>query len=38
MMHYHLYLIFQLPINLNWRWLLYQPIIYNVPKEADVEK
>ena len=35
--HYSLYLILLLPIDLNWRWLLPQPIIVKIPKKADIE-
>ena len=37
MTHYSLYLKLVKAINLNWRWLLPQPIVLKVPKEADVE-
>ena len=35
--HCSLYLIFFLSIDLNWRCLLCQPIILEIPKKADME-
>ena len=37
MTHYSLYLVLLLSINLNWRWLLSQPIILKIPEKADVK-
>ena len=37
MAHYSLYLILLLSINLNWRWLLSQPIILKIHEKTDIE-
>ena len=37
MAHYNLYLILLLSFNLNWRWLLSQPIFLKIPRKADME-
>ena len=37
MTHNSLYLVLILSLDLNWRWLLFQPIILKIPEKADVE-
>ena len=37
MTHDSFYFILLLPINLDWRWLLLQPLVLKVPKQADME-
>ena len=37
MTHNSLYLVLILSLDLNWRWLLFQPIILKIPEKADME-
>ena len=37
MTHNSLYLVLILSLDLNWRWLLFQPIILRILEKADVE-
>ena len=37
MTHNSLYLVLLLSLDLNWRWLLSQPIILKIPEKADME-
>ena len=37
MTHDSLYLVLLLSLDLNWRWLLFQPIILKIPEKADIK-